>query len=181
MHELRALRVAGENDLGAGTASRSLLSSLAPTSMPIIIWSCRTYGADKVGHSSTSRRVTTLQEPTNARRVRNTLNSKAAGTSNPASNLVEKQRADSSSVSNVALLSGTAGVDHADGAACGAVGELVVAAAAVLALGESVFLGTEVAGEKLIDREGFCIGGGSWSCESARKEGESEECKLHVG
>jgi hypothetical protein len=140
-----------------------------------------TYGADEVGHSGASGGITTLQEPSNTCGICNTLDRELTCSTNAAGDLVEEQGADSCSIADVALLASATGVDHADGTACGTVGELIIAAAAVLTLGESVLLGTKVAGQKLLDGEGFCVCSGRRGCKSASEERNGQECELHVG
>jgi hypothetical protein len=117
----------------------------------------KTHTADQVGHSRASRWVASLQKTRNACRVSNTLDCKLACASNPARNLVEKQRTNSRSITDIALLAGPASVDQADGAACSTIGQLIVCAAAVLALGNSVLLGSQFTDEEFVDREGFCV------------------------
>jgi|SRR5690242_12901887 len=93
-----------------------------------------THVADEVGHGGTTSCIAASKESRNIGRICDTLNSELACASNTTSNLIEEQRADGGSVANIALLTGSTGVDHADGAASGAISKLVVAAAAVLAL-----------------------------------------------
>lgn len=97
-----------------------------------------THSADQIRHRRAPRRISTCQKPTHARRIRNALNSQLTRSAHFAGQLVEEQRAHCCCVAYIALLRGAAGVDDADGAAGGTVGELIVAAAGVLAFGEDV-------------------------------------------
>lgn len=141
-----------------------------------------TYAADEVGHRGAACRITTGQEATDAGGVRNALDGELAGAADTAGDLVEEQRANGGGVANVACLRGAAGVDDADRAAGGAVGELVVRAAAVLALGDGVLLERNTAGG-FRDGEGLWVGDGGrgGGCESTAHESEGEEGELHVG
>lgn len=177
MHELRALRVTGENDLGGRAPRCGLLRInviLPTTNRP------RTYSADQVGHGRASRWIAALQESGHVRWVRDTLDGETARPSNSASKLVEKQGTDGCGVANIALLPGPTGVDHADRTAGGAVSELVVGSAAVLALREGVVLQGQPAGD-FGDGEGLRVGDRSGSCEGTGEEGEGEESELHGG
>lgn len=141
-----------------------------------------TYAADEVGHRGAACRITTGQEATDAGGVRNALDGELAGAADTAGDLVEEQRANGGGVANVACLRGAAGVDDADRAAGGAVGELVVRAAAVLALGDGVLLERNTTGG-FRDGEGLWVGDGGrgGGCESTAHESEGEEGELHVG
>jgi hypothetical protein len=139
-----------------------------------------TYRADQIGHGRASCRITTVQEPRHTRRVRNTLDSKLARATNKAGNLVEEQRTYSRCIADVALLGSSTGVDQANRAAGGAVRELVIGAAAVLAFREGVVLEGETARD-FGDGVGFGVGDGCGGCESAGKHGEREEGELHGG
>lgn len=139
MNKLSALGVAREDDFGVRAAGDSLLSSVFLD--PRLCSMLRTHAADEICHGGATSCISTLEEANHVCRVSHTLNSKLACSSDTASDLVEEQRAYGCGVADVALLSGSARVDDADGTAGGpAVGELVVGAAAVLALREGVIL-----------------------------------------
>lgn len=83
---------------------------------------CKTHAADQVGHRRASCWVASLQETRDACGVSDTLDRKLACASNSARNLVEEQRTNSRSITDVALLAGSASVDQADGTACSTIG-----------------------------------------------------------
>ncbi len=139
-----------------------------------------THGGDEVGHGGAARCVTTSKETSDIGCVGDTLDSNTRCTTLAAGDLVEEQGPNSLGVANVTLLSGSPGVDHADGAAGGTVSELVVSAAAVLALRNGVGLEGETAWN-LRHRKGLSIGSRRWGCESTAEDGEGEERELHGG
>lgn len=143
--------------------------------------SCWTYRADQVRHCRAPCCISALQKPEHTRRISHALNSQLTCAANPARNLVEEQRSYGSGVADIALLRGAARVDDADGAAGGAIGELIVGAAGVLAFGKGVGFGGEGGAQEFRDRKGFGIGGGSRGGEDAGEEGKGEDCELHLG
>jgi len=180
LHEQRLLqrygqqRCARAEHLGSNQIKRSWCSGNEKQSLKHVSYrrspdgyiDCKTHAADQVGHRRASRWVASLQETRDACGVSDTLDCKLASTSDSARNLVKEQRTNSRSITDVALLAGSTSVDQADRAACSTIGQLVVGAAAILALGNSVLLRCQFADQKLVDRERFCVRDRGWRSES---------------
>lgn len=118
VHQLRSLAVSRHDNLGARAA--------------------RDGRRDEVSHRRPARGVSTRQESQYTGRVVHALDRKTAGTSQPAGERIEERRTLGSGFANVAGAIGAARVDDGDGAARGAVGQLVEGVAVVLALGDGV-------------------------------------------
>ena len=120
--------------------------------------SCTPYRADQVGHRSGATGISTCQETCHVCGVGDSLNSELRGATNARSKVVEEERPNSLGITNVALLAGSASVDHLQArlgkdqhmkkgvsyaywSTSSAIGQLIVAAGGVLALLERCVLG----------------------------------------